>query len=80
MLHVYFATGMRGTLEAAMALVEGSRVEVWPLEYEDAALARQLSYRFPNLASRDSCRLTSCRRRDIRGHKTFDRGLESASG
>ena len=68
------------TLDAAMALVLRSRVEVWPLEEEDVTLARQLHEQYSNLSPRDLCHLASCRRRGVSEVKTFDQALRAVAG
>ena len=40
--HVYLPVTRVAALDAAMSLIVRSGVEVWPLEYEDVTLARQL--------------------------------------
>ena len=70
----------RQTLEAAMSLVAGSGVEVWPLEREDVELARQLHEQLPALGARDLCHLASCRRRGVTVIKTFDQAFAAAAG
>ena len=66
--------------DAAMSLIVRSGVEVWPLEYEDVTLARQLHEQFPGLGARDLCHLASCRRRRVRDIKTFDQALHAVAG
>jgi predicted nucleic acid-binding protein len=51
---------------------------IWPLEVEDIRLARALIDRHPALGSRDLLHLACCKRREIHGVKTFDRGLAGA--
>jgi predicted nucleic acid-binding protein len=78
LLHAYLPAGRLETLEAAMSLVAGSRVEVWPLLAEDIVVARLLHGSYPILGARDLCHLASCRRRGVNEVKTFDRDLLSA--
>ena len=78
--HAYLPVGRLRTLEAAMALIVRSRVDVWPLEAEDVTLARQLHERHPALGARDLCHLASCRRRGVRELKTFDQALRAVAG
>ena len=73
--HAYLHVGRLQTLDAAMALVVGARVEVWPLEEADVTLARQLHEKYPTLGARDLCHLASCRRRGVREIMTFDQAL-----
>ena len=70
--HVYLTTGRLANLDAALELIAGAAVEVWPLEEEDVALARRLHEQHPTLQARDLCHLASCRRRGVREIKTFD--------
>ena len=78
--HAYLSVGRIQTLDSALSLITGSRVEVWPLEQEDVILARQLQEQHPALGARDLCHLASCRRRDVREVRTFDQGLAAAAG
>ena len=78
--HAYLPVGRKQTLDAALALIAGSRVEVWPLEQEDVTLARQLHEQHPALGARDLCHLASCRRRGVREVRTFDQALAAAAG
>lgn len=80
LVHAYLPVGRKQTLDAALSLVAKSRVEVWPLEQEDVTLARQLHEQHPALSARDLCHLASCRRRGVKGVRTFDQGLASAAG
>ena len=80
LMHAYLPVNRRRTLEAAMSLVAGSGVEVWPLEREDVELARQLHEQLPALGARDLCHLASCRRRGVTIIKTFDQALAAAAG
>ena len=73
--HVYLATGRPRVFDAALALMSGFGVEVWPLEVADVELARQLHELHPTLQARDLCHLASCRRRGVREMKTFDQAL-----
>ena len=78
LLHAYLPARPE-TLDAAIALVEGAGVDVWPLEEADIALARQLYGQRPFLSARDLCHLASCRRRGVREVKTFDQMLADAA-
>ncbi len=80
LVHAYLPVARWQTLDAAMALVARSRVEVWPLEYEDVTLARQLHEQYPTLGARDLCHLASCRRRGVSEIKTFDHALRALGG
>ncbi len=79
LLHAYLPVRRSQALDAAMALIEGAGVDVWPLEEADIALARQLYTQRPFLAARDLCHLASCRRRGVREIKTFDQTLADAA-
>ena len=79
LVHAYLPVGRPQTLDAALLLIARSRVEVWPLEYADVTLARQLHERFPTLGARDSCHLASCHRHGVREIKTFDHALRAVS-
>lgn len=78
LVHAYLPVGRLRTLDAAMSLVLGFRVEVWPLEEEDVTLARQLHEQYPTLGPRDLCHLASRRRRGVSQVKTFDQALRAA--
>ena len=80
LVHAYLPVARVETLDAAMSLIARSRVEVWPLEYEDVTLAGQLHEQFPALGARDLCHLASCRRRGVRDIKTFDQALQAVAG
>ena len=71
--------GRQETFDAAMELVSGAGVEVWPLEAADVMLARQLHERHLDLQARDLCYLASCQRRGIVEIMTFDTALAAAS-
>ena len=79
LVHAYLPVARIETLDAAMALIRGSRVEVWPLEEEDVTLARQLHEQYSSLSPRDLCHLASCRRRAVSRIKTFDQALRAVS-
>ncbi len=79
LVHAYLPVARIETLDAAMALIRGSRMEVWPLEEEDVTLARQLHEQFSGLSPRDLCHLASCRRRGVSRIKTFDHALRAVS-
>ena len=78
--HAYLPVGRAQTLDAALALIDRSRVEVWPLEQADVTLARQLHGKYPALGARDLCHLASCRRRGVREVRTFDQALGAVLG
>lgn len=80
LMHAYLPVDRRQTLEAAMSLVAGSGIEVWPLEREDVDLARQLHEQHPALGARDLCHLASCRRRGVTSIKTFDQAFAAVAG
>ena len=78
LLHVYVSVGRLQRLGAAMSLVDGSGIEIWPLEADDVTLAWQLHEEYPYLSARDLCHLASCRRRGVRDVMTFDQSLRGA--
>ena len=80
LVHAYLPVARFQTLDAAMALVLRSQVEVWPLEEKDVILARQLHEQYSSLSPRDLCHLASCRRRGVGRIKTFDHALRAVSG
>ena len=75
LVHAYLPVDRLGTLDAATSLIAGSRIEVWPLVYEDVTLARKLHQQYPTSGARDLCHLASCRRRGVGEIKTFDQAL-----
>ncbi len=79
LLHAYLPVGRLVALDGAMELIERSVLEIWPLEPDDARVARQLHDQIPELSARDLCYLACCRRRNVAQVKTFDRGLEVAA-
>ncbi len=72
---MYLATERSRVLDAAVELISGFDVEVWPLEEADVELACQLHEFHPALQACDLCHLASCRRRGVRDIKTFDQVL-----
>ena len=80
LMHVYLPVRRADVFEDAVALMDRVDVEVWPLEQADVVLAGQLHDRYPELSARDLCHLASCRRRNVREIKTFDRALASVFG
>ena len=78
--HAYLRVSRPDAFDEALATIAGFAVEVWPLEFEDVTLARQLADRYPQLAARDLCHLASCRRRGVSEIKTFDRALDAVAG
>lgn len=79
LLHAYVSVGRLATLDAALELLQGCVREVWPVEAEDALLARALLDRHPGLGARDLVHLAGCVRRDVARVKTFDRALAAAA-
>lgn len=75
LMHAYLSVERYRTLDNALQLIDRAFEDVWPLEYEDVILARQLQDQFPYLTSRDLCHLASCRRRGVTEIKTYDRAL-----
>ena len=80
LVHAYLPVARVEALDAAMALVARSRVQLWPLEEEDVTLARQLHEQYPTLGARDLCHLAGCRRRVVTEVMTFDRALRAVTG
>ena len=78
--HVYLPTGRLQSFDATLELIASAAVEVWPLEEDDVALARQLHEQHPTLQARDLCHLASCRRRGVKDIKTFDQRFAAALG
>ena len=78
--HAYLPVGRLTTFDAALSLVSGAGVQVWPLEEADVTLARRLCEQHPTLQARDLCHLASCRRRGVREIMTFDQALASVLG
>ncbi len=78
LVHAYLPVRRLETLDAALALVDACTTSIWPLEAEDVRLARALTDRHPALSARDLLHLACCKRREIHGVKTFDRGLADA--
>ena len=78
LLHAYLSVARFRRLHAAMALIDGHGIEVWPLEQDDVMLAWQLREEHPYLSARDLCHLASCRRRGVSEVMTFDQSLRGA--
>ena len=78
-MHAYIPVGRLRALDTAFSLVIRSGVEVWPLEYEDILLARQITEQYPALEARDLCHLASCRRRGVSVVMTFDRAFRAVT-
>lgn len=78
--HAYLRLPRRDAFDEALEVIAGFAVDVWPLEFEDVTLARQLHERHPHLDARDLCHLASCRRRGVGEIKTFDRDLDAVAG
>ena len=75
LLHVYLPVGRLGTYDAAAQLLESRVGEIWPIEFDDVRLARDLSEKHPAMGARDLLHLACCVRRGVSRVKTFDRGL-----
>lgn len=80
LLHAYLPVHRLDTLDAAFALVEGCVADVWPVEADDARLARALAARHPGLGARDLIHVAACRRRGVASVKSYDRGLAAVFG
>ena len=79
MAHVYWRSSRYERFDAALEVIAQLNVEVWPLEFDDVTLARELHELHPQLSARDLCHLASCQRRGVREIKTFDRALEAVA-
>ncbi len=79
-MHAYLPVNRLATLDAALSLVEARVAVVWSMEPEDVALARILVASYPGLGARDLLHLASCKRRDVKEIRTFDRALGAAAG
>ena len=79
LLHLYLPSGRFGALSASFELLGDTVSQIWPLEPADVNLARQLHLRYPALHARDLCHLASCRRRNVRRIKTFDRVFDATA-
>jgi len=78
LLHAYLPVGREETLDAALTLAKGRLAQLWPVETEDVLLARTLVDRHPGLGASNLLHLASCRRRQVKRIKTFDRALAAA--
>jgi hypothetical protein len=78
LLHVYLPVGRQSTLDAALTLMTGCVVDVWPVEAEDVHLDRALVSEPPGLGARYLVHVACCRRRRVSDLMTFDRGLRAA--
>ena len=79
LVHLYLPSGRPGALNASLELLRDSVSQIWPLEQADVELGCQLHSRYPVLQARDLCHLASCRRRNVREIKTFDRVFSSTA-
>lgn len=80
LLHAYLPVNRGETLDAALALVDGTVERIWSLEAADVRLARALATEHAGLAARDLIHLACCRRREVPELVTFDRALVAAWG
>lgn len=78
LLHAYLPVDRLETLDAALALVDGTVGIIWSVEADDVRLARVLVGEYPALRARDLVHLACCRRRDVALIETYDRGLSAA--
>ncbi len=78
--HAYLRVSRPDAFDEALTVIAGFGVEVWPLEFDDVTLARQLHERYPQLDARDLCHLACCRRRGVNEIKTFDQDLHAVAG
>ena len=77
--HAYLPVERTRALAAALAIVDRTGMEVWPLERDDVILGVELAARHPGLGARDLCHLAGCQRRGITRIQTFDRALKAAA-
>jgi len=78
LMHAFVSTRRLERLEVAMRLADNAMARIWDIEAADVQLAHTLVPRYPSLSARDLVHLASCRRRDVRAIKTWDRALASA--
>ena len=78
LLHTYVPQGRADDLDAALQLAIDVCAEVWPVEVADVRLGRTLMRSYPALSARGLLHLASCRRRNVRAMKTYDRALAAA--
>jgi hypothetical protein len=78
LLHAYLPVNREATLDAAIALVDGTVERIWAVEAADARLARALATEHPVLGARDLIHVACCRRREVPDVMTFDRALAAA--
>ncbi len=78
LLHLYRPVDRLEEMRHALEMIADAGITVWPLEYEDAALAATLATQHPTLSARDLCHFASCQRRGITQIKTYDRALATA--
>jgi predicted nucleic acid-binding protein len=75
LLHAYLPPERLDTLDAAITLARARTAAVWPVEAEDAVLARTLIARHAGLRARDLLHVACCMRRSVERIMTFDRAL-----
>ena len=78
LLHAYLPVERLATFDRALVLIQGTIAEVWPVDPEDVALARDLVTSLPSLGARDLLHLACCPRKEVSRIKTFDRNLAHA--
>ena len=79
LMHLYLASGRLDALNASFELIDDAVARIWPLERADVELGRQLHSRYPVLQARDLCHIASCRHRNVRRIKTFDRVFDATA-
>ena len=77
-MYAFISTGRVERLDAAMRLATDATARIWDIEPADVRLAHTLLSSYPSLSARHLVHLASCRRRDVRTIKTWDRALASA--
>lgn len=78
LMHAFISTNRLERLDVAMRLTSDATVRIWDVEAADVRLAHTLMPRYAGLSARDLVHLASCRRRDVRTIKTWDRALAAA--
>lgn len=78
LMHAFISTSRLERLEVAMRLASDATAKIWSIEAADVQLAHTLMPRYAGLSARDLVHLASCRRRDVRTIKTWDRALAAA--
>ncbi len=80
LMHAFISANRQARLDAALRLAGDACGQIWDVEVADVRLAHTLQPSYSGLSSRDLVHVASCRRRDVREIKTWDRGLAAAFG